>query len=181
MQRSSGFMVYLALPSISAAPLDQGLDAVQDPVQAEDELVAGVVSGFEDTRLDRFRSLDVSGTPPSPDFAGAVAVLLLFVLAVSWLCAALGLLVSSPEAANSAMFLMFIAYASRVFAPVRAMPRWLRGFAANQPITPVIETVRGLLLGHPAGSHLWLALAWCSGIMIVSAASSAALFQRRTR
>jgi ABC-2 type transport system permease protein len=114
-------------------------------------------------------------------FAGAVAVLLLFVLAVSWLCAALGLLVSSPEAANSAMFLMFLAYASSAFAPVRTMPWWLRGFAANQPITPITETVRGLLLGQPVGSHLWLALAWCGGIVVGSAAASVALFRRRTR
>jgi ABC-2 type transport system permease protein len=114
-------------------------------------------------------------------FAGAVAVLLLFVLAVSWLCAALGLLVSSPEAANSAMFLMFLAYASSAFAPVRTMPWWLRGFAANQPITPVTETVRGLLLGQPVGSLLWLGLIWCCGVVVVSAAVSAALFRRRTR
>lgn len=114
------------------------------------------------------------------EFAGAVAVLLLFVVAVSWLCAALGLLVSSPEAANSAMFLMFLAYASSAFAPVRTMPSWLRGFAGNQPITPVTETVRGLLLGQPVGSHLWLAVAWCGGILAASAAASAVLFRRRT-
>ena len=114
------------------------------------------------------------------EFAGAVAVLLLFVVAVSWLCAALGLLVSSPEAANSAMFLMFLAYASSAFAPVRTMPSWLRGFAGNQPITPVTETVRGLLLGQPVGSHLWLAVAWCGGILAASAAASAVLFRHRT-
>lgn len=164
--------------------------------------------------IDRFRSLDVSGTniigghvvasltrniastvllfavafgigfrphATAAGFAGAVAVLLLFVLAVSWLCAALGLLVSSPEAANSAMFLMFLAYASSAFAPVRTMPWWLRGFAANQPISPVTETVRGLLLGQPVGSHLWLALVWCGAIVVVSAAAAAILFQRRTR
>jgi ABC-2 type transport system permease protein len=113
-------------------------------------------------------------------FAAALAVLLLFVAAVSWLCAALGLLVSSPEAANSAMFLMFVAYASSAFAPVRTMPSWLRGFAGNQPITPVTETVRGLLLGQPAGSHLWLALTWCGGILVCSVAAAAVLFRRRT-
>lgn len=113
-------------------------------------------------------------------FIGAVGVLALFVVAVSWLCAALGLLVSSVEAANSAMFLMFLAYPSSGFAPVSTMPWWLRGFAGNQPITPIIETVRGLLLGTGAGSHLWLALAWCGGILAISVAACALLFARRT-
>jgi ABC-2 type transport system permease protein len=113
-------------------------------------------------------------------FLGAVAILLLFVAAMSWLSAAFGLLVSSPEAANSAMFLMFAAYASSAFVPVRTMPTWLRGFAAHQPVTPITESVRALLLGQPAGSRLWVALAWCCGILLVSAAGSALLFRRRT-
>jgi ABC-2 type transport system permease protein len=113
-------------------------------------------------------------------FLGAVGVLALFVVAVSWLCAALGLLVSSAEAANSAMFLMFLAYPSSGFAPVSTMPWWLRGFAGNQPMTPIIETIRGLLLGQGAGSHLWLAIIWCCAILAVSAAASALLFRRRT-
>lgn len=115
-----------------------------------------------------------------PGFFGAIAVLLLFVLAMSWLCAALGLLVRSVEAANSAMFLMFVAYASSAFAPVRTMPGWLRGFAGNQPVTPITETIRGLLLGQPSNVHLALALAWIGGILAVSTAASAVLFRRRT-
>ena len=113
-------------------------------------------------------------------FLGAAGILLLFVVAVSWLCAAIGLLVSSPEAANSAMFLMFVAYASSAFVPVRTMPSCLRGFAAHQPLTPITESVRALLLGQPAGAQLWTALAWCCGLLLVSAAGSALLFRRRT-
>jgi ABC-2 type transport system permease protein len=113
-------------------------------------------------------------------FLGAAGVLLLFVLAVSWLCAALGLLFTSPEAANSSMMLMFLAYASSAFVPVRTMPWWLRGFAGNQPTTPITETIRGLLLGQPVGSRVWLAIVWCCGILLVCAAASAALFRRRT-
>jgi ABC-2 type transport system permease protein len=121
-------------------------------------------------------------------FLGAAGLLLLFVAAVSWLCAALGLLVTSPEAANSGMFLMFVAYASSALVPVRTMPSWLRGFAGHQPITPITESIRALLLGHPAGSDqwttqwttLWVALAWCCGILLASVAGSALLFRRRT-
>src|SRR6266568_3087706 len=94
-----------------------------------------------------------------------LGVLLLFVAAVSWLAAAFGLLVSAPEAANSAMFfLMFFSYASSAFVPVRTMPWWLRGFASHQPATPVTETIRGLLLGHSGPLPLVTALAWCAGI-----------------
>src|SRR5712664_1147891 len=102
-------------------------------------------------------------------------VLLLFVAAVSWLAAAFGLLVSAPEAANSAMFfLMFFSYASSAFVPVRTMPTWLRGFAEHQPATPVTETIRGLLLRQPGQPvPLGSALAWCGGIMVVSVALSA--------
>jgi ABC-2 type transport system permease protein len=115
-----------------------------------------------------------------PGFMAAVGIVLAFVLAASWLCAAFGLLVSSAEAANSAMFLMFVCYASSAFVPVRTMPSWLRGFAGHQPVTPITEAVRALLLGQPAGSYLPAALAWCCGILVVSVAACAALFRRRT-
>ena len=75
---------------------------------------------------------------------------------------------------------MFFSYASSAFAPVRTMPWWLRGFARDQPATPVIETLRGLLLGQPVGAHLWIASAWCAGILAVSVAASALAFRRRT-
>jgi ABC-2 type transport system permease protein len=114
-------------------------------------------------------------------FAAALGVLLLFVAAVSWLAAAFGLAVSAPEAANSAVFvLMFFSYASSAFVPIRTMPWWLRGFARNQPATPVTQTIRGLLLRQPADVRLWTALAWCLGIMAVSVAICALLYRRRT-
>jgi ABC-2 type transport system permease protein len=113
--------------------------------------------------------------------AAALGVLLLFVAAVSWLAAALGLAFSAPEAANGVMFfLMFFCYASSAFAPVRTMPWWLRGFARHQPATPVIETIRGLLLSQTVGGYLRAAQAWCCGILVVSVAVSAYLFRRRT-
>ena len=114
-------------------------------------------------------------------FAAALGVLLLFVAAVSWLAAAFGLLVSAPEAANSAMFfLMFFCYVSSAFVPVRTMPWWLRGFARHQPTTSVTETIRGLLLRPPGGVPLGTALAWCGGILAVSVLLSTVLFRRRT-
>ena len=71
---------------------------------------------------------------------------------------------------------MIVTYASSAFVPVRTMPSWLHGFAGHQPATPVIETLRGLLLGTHVGSAPWTALIWCGGLLAVAAAVSGVLF-----
>jgi ABC-2 type transport system permease protein len=115
------------------------------------------------------------------EWLAVAGVLLAFVLAISWMAAAIGLLAKSPEAANGfTFFVMFLPYASSAFVPIDTMPSWIRGFAQHQPVTPVIETLRGLLVGTPVGSSAWHALAWCGGILAVSVALSGVLFQRRT-
>jgi ABC-2 type transport system permease protein len=111
----------------------------------------------------------------------AAGLLLAFVLAISSLAAAIGLFARSPEAASGFTFVvMFLPYASSAFVPIHTMPSWIQGFARHQPITPVVESVRGLLLGAPVGSNAWIALAWCAALLAASAAASGALFQRRT-
>jgi len=115
------------------------------------------------------------------DWLAAGGVLLLFMLAISWLSAAIGLLARSPEAAGGFTFFMaFLPYPSSAFVPIETMPTWLHGFAENQPVTPVIETLRGLLLGTPVGTSPWQALAWCLGILVASVALAGVLFRRRT-
>jgi ABC-2 type transport system permease protein len=115
------------------------------------------------------------------DWLAAAGILLAFILAISWLSAAVGVLARSPEAAGGFTFLMaFVPYPSSAFVPIDTMPTWLHGFAEHQPVTPVIETVRGLLLDTPVGTSPWLALAWCGGILVASVALSAVLFRRRT-
>jgi len=115
------------------------------------------------------------------DWLAAAGVLLLFILAISWLSAAVGVLAKSPEAAGGfAFFMVFLPYPSSAFVPIDTMPAWLHGFANHQPVTPVIETLRGLLLDAPVGTGPWLALAWCGGILAASVALSSVLFRRRT-
>ena len=115
------------------------------------------------------------------DWLAAIGVLLAFILAISWMAAAIGLIAGSPEAANGFTFVvMFLPYASSAFVPVDTMPSWIQGFAQHQPVTPVIETLRGLLLGTPVGSNAWTALAWCAAILAVSITVSGVLFRRRT-
>src|SRR4051812_32221553 len=113
---------------------------------------------------------------------GTAGVLVLFILAISWLAAGIGLLASTPEAANGFSFVvMFLPYASSAFVPIATMPTWLRGFAQHQPVTPVIETLRGLLLGAPIGDNAWLSVAWCGGILGGSVALCTVAFRRRYR
>lgn len=115
------------------------------------------------------------------DWLAVAGVLLLFVLAFSWLSAAIGLLTRSPEGASGfTFFVMFLPYPSSAFVPIASMPSWLHGFASYQPATPVIDTIRGLLIGTPVGSRPLQAVAWCLGIMLVAIAASGALFARRT-
>ena len=116
-----------------------------------------------------------------PGWLAAAGLLLAFILAVSWLAAAYGLAAKTPEAANGFMFLVaFLPYASSAFVPVDTMPGWIQGFARNQPVTPVTQSLRGLLLGTPVGTAPWAALAWLGGILAVSLVLSGVLFSRRT-
>ena len=111
----------------------------------------------------------------------AAGILLAFVCAISWLSAAVGALTKSVEAANGFTFVtMFATYASSAFVPIDTMPHWLRGFAEHQPCTPVIESLRGLLVGGPVGAHAWQALVWCGALLALSIVLSRVTFRRRT-
>lgn len=124
------------------------------------------------------------GFRPTADpikWLGAIAVLAMFILAISWLAVALGLLAKNPEAANGFTFiLMFAPYVSSAFVPTESMPTWLHWFAEHQPVTPVIETVRGLLMGTPIGSSAVLAVGWCAGIALAGYLWAGFMFKRKT-
>jgi len=115
------------------------------------------------------------------EWLAAVAVLVLFVAAISWVSVCLGLIAKSQDAASGFTFAFaFLPYVSSAFVPTDTMPTVLHGFAEHQPITPVIETVRGLLLGTPIGNSAWLAIAWFGGILVASYVLATYLFKRRT-
>jgi ABC-2 type transport system permease protein len=111
----------------------------------------------------------------------AVALLTLFVLAISWFAAAIGILVRSPEAAQGITFIVgFLPYPSSAFVPVSTMPSWLRPFAANQPVSQVVDAIRALLAGGSPGATAWHSIAWSVGILVVSVGLAGALFSRRS-
>jgi ABC-2 type transport system permease protein len=111
----------------------------------------------------------------------AAGLLALFMAALSAVAAAWGLLVRGPEAAGAIAFvLLFLPYVSSAFVPPETMPAALRGFAEGQPTTPVVETLRALLLGQPTGGAAVPAVLWCLGLLVVGIAASGRLFRRRT-
>jgi ABC-2 type transport system permease protein len=112
---------------------------------------------------------------------GVLGVLLLFMGAISWLAASFGLLVRNVEAAGAFAFIvMFLPYVSSAFVPTRTMPGVLRAIASHQPITPITETLRGLMMGTPIGNNALIAVAWCTGAMAAGCAAATLLFRNRT-
>lgn len=77
--------------------------------------------------------------------------------------------------------MMFLPYPSSAFVPIDTMPSWLHGFAEHQPVTPLIESMRGLLLDQPVGDAPWVALGWCAALLTLALAASGFLFRLRTR
>ncbi|HCS61239.1 MAG TPA: multidrug ABC transporter permease [Microbacterium sp.] len=123
------------------------------------------------------------GFRPSATFTEWVLMglfITLYLLALTYLFAALGLAASSPEGANGYGFiLLFLPYLSSAFVPVSSMPTWLQPVAEYQPITPIVETIRSLLMGTDAGMQPLWALLWCVGILVFAAVWGAWLFRRK--
>ena len=103
------------------------------------------------------------------DWLIVTGILFLFIVAITWVTVIIGLIVGDAEAASGASFLMVIfTFVSSGFAPVETMPTALRIFAEHQPMTAVIDAVRGLVMGAPVVNEILIALAWCIGITVVA-------------
>ncbi|HEY1818887.1 MAG TPA: ABC transporter permease [Trebonia sp.] len=152
------------------------------------QIVASLARNLLATALVIAVALAVGWRPAGgpAQWAGAIAMIVLFILAMSWLAACFGLAVGSPEAATGATFiLMFVPYLSTAFVPAGTMASGLRAIAANQPFTPVIETMRGLWMGRTStgasvGHEALLAVVYCAAILVISAAAASWLFRHRT-
>jgi ABC-2 type transport system permease protein len=101
------------------------------------------------------------------EWIAAAGLLALAALALTWISVALGLVSNSVEtASNLPMPLMLLPFFGSGFVPTASMPDPLRWFAENQPFTPIIETVRRLLLGGEIGDRGLIAVAWCVAITV---------------
>jgi ABC-2 type transport system permease protein len=113
------------------------------------------------------------------DWLATAGFLLVVSFALVWVSVALGQVSKSVETASSLpMPLMWLPFLSSGFVPTDSMPAGLRWFAEHQPFTPIIETLRGLLMDEPIGNNAWIALAWCAVIGLGGYLWSKRLFNR---
>jgi ABC-2 type transport system permease protein len=126
------------------------------------------------------------GFRPAASVSGWLAVtgiVTAFAFALAWVAAALGLAAKTVAGANgSTLPIQFLLpFLSSAFVPAAAMPVALHWFSAHQPFTPVVESLRGLLTGAPAGGTILLALAWCAAITVAGYLCAQAAFRRAGR
>jgi ABC transporter DrrB family efflux protein len=142
-------------------------DVVTNSLSITVLLITGVIIGFS-FHTTFFQAI------------AGVGLLLLFGYAFSWVFAFLGLLVSSPEAANSVGFIAVfpLTFISSAFVPVASMPPVLRAFARVNPFTFVVDAMRSLWIGTPAGDHIWGAVVWSLVILAVFAPLAVARYRR---
>jgi len=96
-------------------------------------------------------------------------ILAMFTLSLTWIAAIAGLSAKSVDGVSAFSYpIIFLPFISSAFVPTESMPEAVRAFAENQPVTSIVEAIRALLSGQPVGNDIWVALAWCVGIMLVA-------------
>lgn len=96
-------------------------------------------------------------------------ILVLFTLALTWIAVIPGLSAKTMEGASAFSYpLIFLPFLSSAFVPTETMPTVVRVFAENQPVTSIVNAIRDLFAGQPVGDDIWIALAWCAGILVVA-------------
>ncbi|TGE37107.1 ABC transporter permease [Desulfosporosinus fructosivorans] len=109
-----------------------------------------------------------------------IGMVLLFTFAMTWVAVTFGLLANSGEGAGVFAYpLLGLLFISSAFAPTESMPQVLRAFAEYQPMTPLIEAVRSLLMNEPVGNNALIAVIWCVGILVASYISAMQIYKRK--
>ncbi|MDR6438843.1 ABC-2 type transport system permease protein [Paenarthrobacter nicotinovorans] len=114
------------------------------------------------------------------DWLAVAGILALFTLALTWIAIIAGLSAKSVDGAGGFSYpLIFLPFISSAFVPTETMPGPVRWFAENQPVTSIVNTIQDLFAQRPAGGDIWVALAWCLGILVVSYAFATAAYKRQ--
>jgi ABC-2 type transport system permease protein len=107
-------------------------------------------------------------------------ILALFTLALTWIAAIAGLSATSIDGASAFAYpIIFLPFISSAFVPTASMPPVVRLFAENQPVTSIVDAIRALLSDQPVGNSIWVALAWCVGIMLVAYIFAMRVYKKR--
>ena len=115
-----------------------------------------------------------------PAWLAVAGILALFTLALTWLAVIAGLTAKTVDgSAGFSYVLIFLPFISSAFVPTETMPGPVRVFAENQPVTSIVNTIQDLFAGQPVGSDIWIALAWCLGILVIAYVFAIAAYRRK--
>lgn len=107
-------------------------------------------------------------------------ILVLFTLALTWVAVIPGLTAKSPDGASAFSYpLIFLPFVSSAFVPTGTMPGPVRAFAEHQPVTAIVNAIRNLLGEQPVGADIWVALAWCVGILVLAYVAAMIIYRRK--
>ena len=114
------------------------------------------------------------------EWLAIAGILVLFTLALTWIAVIPGLTAKSADGASAFAYpLIFLPFISSAFVPTATMPGPVRAFAENQPVTSIVNAIRDLFTQQPVGTDIWIALAWCVGVLLVAYAVSMVIYRRR--
>jgi ABC-2 type transport system permease protein len=114
------------------------------------------------------------------EWLAVAGILILFTLALTWLAVIPGLTAKTVDGASAFSYpLIFLPFISSAFVPTTTMPGPVAWFAENQPVTSIVDSIRALFAGQPVGTDLWIALAWCVGILVVAYVVSMLIYRRK--
>src|SRR5688572_15290238 len=115
-----------------------------------------------------------------PGLLAVAGILVLFTLALTWIAVIPGLTAKSVDGAGAFAYpLIFLPFISSAFVPTDTMPGPVRAFAEHQPVTIIVNAIRDLFTQQPVGTDIWIALAWCVGILIVAYNFAMVIYRRR--
>ncbi len=107
-------------------------------------------------------------------------ILVLFTLTVTWIAVIAGLSAKTVDGVGAFAYpLIFLPFISSAFVPTSTMPGPVRAFADNQPVTSIVDTIRDLFASQPVSSNIWIALAWCVGILVAAYALAMGAYRRK--
>jgi ABC-2 type transport system permease protein len=107
-------------------------------------------------------------------------ILILFTLTLTWIAVIPGLTAKSVDGASAFSYpLIFLPFISSAFVPTETMPGPVRAFAEHQPVTSIVNAIRDLFTQQPVGTDIWIALAWCAGILAVAYTFANIAYRRR--
>jgi ABC-2 type transport system permease protein len=183
---SGSYATYL-LPGILLITIAMGISYTA--VRLFTDMQGGIFERFQSLPIARSSALwshVLTSLVANRSGAGVLAwlaiagILVLLTLALTWIAVIAGLSAKTVEGAGAFSYpIIFLPFISSAFVPTGTMPGPVRAFADNQPVTSIVNTIRDLLAQQPVSTDIWIALAWCLGILIIAYALAMATYHHK--